>query len=162
MLEFVNCFLSLLSSSVRGRTEDENLLLLNPETGFPTRKGFYELVRHELAGEHGNSTRAAVMLMRLDDPSDLILSSSRLRRALREGDVVAPLHSRLLGAVLYCPEADLPVARRRITEKFLSTPAMPGTKVVGLAVQPLPPKTDSRRIWKMLFSQLREHAPEAR
>ena len=162
MLEFVNCFLGLLSGSARSQPARPEALLVDPQTGFPTRAGFHRLLLHELSPQ-ANSVDASLVLVELLGETDLVTEAKLLRHCLRSEDVVAPLGRGMIAALTYCPSAELERTAQRMLERMIRArrhrsdplPAQGGGVKVRVAAQPVRRPGSPRALWFALFRTLK-------
>ena len=111
IVEFVNL---LLDNVLRNEGRASSAYALDPETGFPTRQGFQELLLGEL---HGNKEApSTLVLMRLASDGDILIAAERLRTQLRRADVVAPLGQLRVAVLLRVGEPQASSITERIAE----------------------------------------------
>ncbi len=151
ILDFVNVLLGLVTETAR-EAPARPRPLINPATGMPTRQAFHLLLLHELDPAASHPSPAAVLMVRFDPKADQAACAGAVRHSLRASDVIAPLGSGRIAAVVY-PKliSDLPTLLERLA-RVLSSGERSGW-FRSLAGKPLQPGTAPRALWAALLRQ---------
>lgn len=156
MLDFVNCLLGLLSEAARpeGPVRPAVSIMVDPESGFPTRHALQELLLHELERSADEPGRApvALLLLRLSLQRSLETDMLLLRHALRRDDVIVPLEKGRVAVVLHGPQSTREAVCIRIHARLEMNAQ--GRAGEAMALRLLEPGRSLRLLWLSLFREL--------
>ena len=148
ILEYVNIFLDLVITKEGGGSPQP---VIDTETGFVTRQGFQELLRHELDPNIERKFSPTLLLFRVCGDVDVLIVAKILRNELRVGDVVAPLRNQLIAVVVQVPSELGTGIRDRLLERVSDRL----TVTMQSAVRTLDPATQLRPLWTGMLREMK-------
>lgn len=151
IVEVVNSLLDLLFHA-QGKAAPA--LLVDPDTGFPTRAGLLALVQHELDPSMSEQRPACLALISAPAAPSTPVLAGILRARLRGADFVVPLGEGRAAAILYCDETSARAVAERLATTLWDHSAL-GAEPVTLHVEPLRRGDRIIGVWKRALVGLR-------
>jgi GGDEF domain-containing protein len=130
-------------------------VLVDPETGFPTRAGLSALLRHELDANRTDDRPAALVLLSAPGAPSTPVLAGILRARLRGTDFIVPLGEGRAAAVLYCDETAASVVAERLASALSNHSAL-GAAPVTVHVERLVRGQRVGPTWKRAIVGLRK------
>ena len=147
IVEVVNALLSCVLDA-RGFSSTE--VMVDPDTGFPTRQGFLRLIQHELDPDSENKRSCSLIACEFDGAGSGF-SLGLFRHRLRGSDVVCLLEPNLVVAVVYCEPKEVQAIAARMKTAL---PASVDSTSVRWAIMPLLKGEKIGRLWRAVRTEL--------
>jgi GGDEF domain-containing protein len=151
IIDIVNALLDVL---VRSQGKPAPALLVDPETGFPTRAGLLALLQHEVDPSGTDQRRVALALISAPGAPSTPVLAGILRARLRGADFVVPLGNGRAAAILYCDESNARSVAERLA-KALGDHSALGAAPVTVHVEPLRRGDRVVGVWRRALVGLR-------
>jgi hypothetical protein len=101
ILEYVNIFLDLVIANSGGTSAPTSSI--DTETGFVTRQGFQDLLRHELDPAVERQFASSLLVFKIPSANDVVIAAKILENELRVHDVISPQKNQILAVILQAP-----------------------------------------------------------
>lgn len=145
---------ALLDTLFRAQGNPTPGVLVDPETGFPTRNGLAALLQHELDPNRTDERAVSLVLFSAPAAPSMHVLAGILRARLRGTDFVVPLGDGRLAAVLYCDDTRASSVAERLENALASHSAL-GAEPVALHVEPLARGERVGVVWRRAVRALR-------